>query len=132
MKARVVPASRNRRHRGGHETVQELNTQRPKAGQEQELPTAAGGKSHVAKAEALQSTLTFHILFEERPRVRVLVTGGAGYIGSTVADLLVSRGHSVTVLDNLSKGHREAVPARAEIVPVDIGRRAAPASGIQI
>ena len=53
--------------------------------------------------------------------MRVLVTGGAGYIGSVVADRLLRNGHSVTVLDNLSKGHREAVPAEAEFVLADTG-----------
>lgn len=42
--------------------------------------------------------------------MRLLVTGGAGYIGSVVASLLVEEGHEVVVLDNLSKGHREAFP----------------------
>jgi len=57
--------------------------------------------------------------------MRVLVTGGAGYIGSVVADRLLRNGHSVTVLDNLSKGHREAVPAQAEFVQADTGDTAA-------
>ncbi len=48
--------------------------------------------------------------------MRVLVTGGAGYIGSVVAEELVGGGHEVVVLDNLSKGHRDAVPAGAELV----------------
>lgn len=53
--------------------------------------------------------------------MRLLVTGGAGYIGSVVADRLVQDGHSVTVLDNLSMGWREAVPAAAEFVQGDTG-----------
>jgi len=53
--------------------------------------------------------------------MRVLVTGGAGYIGSVVADRLLREGHTVTVLDNLCKGHREAVPAQAEFVLADTG-----------
>jgi len=53
--------------------------------------------------------------------MRVLVTGGAGYIGSVVADRLLRAGHSVTVLDNLSKGHREAVPAQAGFILADTG-----------
>ena len=57
--------------------------------------------------------------------MRVLVTGGAGYIGSVVADHLLQAGHSVTVLDNLCKGHKEAVPAAAEFVLADIGDRGA-------
>jgi UDP-glucose 4-epimerase len=42
--------------------------------------------------------------------VKVLVTGGAGYIGSVVASQLVDAGHETVVLDDLSKGHRKAVP----------------------
>ena len=53
--------------------------------------------------------------------MRVLVTGGAGYIGSVVADHLLSAGHSVTVLDNLIMGWREAVPAQAEFIQADTG-----------
>jgi UDP-glucose 4-epimerase len=57
--------------------------------------------------------------------MRVVVTGGAGYIGSVVADRLVRSGHFVTVLDNLSKGHREAAPARADFILADTGDAAA-------
>lgn len=53
--------------------------------------------------------------------MRVLVTGGAGYIGSAVADRLLQIGHSVTVLDNLCKGRKAAVPAKAEFILADIG-----------
>jgi UDP-glucose 4-epimerase len=45
--------------------------------------------------------------------MRLLVTGGAGYIGSVVAALLAETGHDVTVLDDLSTGHADAVPATA-------------------
>jgi len=47
---------------------------------------------------------------------RVLVTGGAGFIGSHVADALVGRGQDVTVLDDLSGGFRDNVPSAAEFV----------------
>jgi UDP-glucose 4-epimerase len=52
--------------------------------------------------------------------MRLLVTGGAGYIGSIVAQQLVARGDDVVVLDSLYKGHREAVPAGAAFVEVDL------------
>jgi UDP-glucose 4-epimerase len=45
--------------------------------------------------------------------MRLLVTGGAGYIGSVVAQRLIERGHDVTILDDLSTGHRDAVPSDA-------------------
>ncbi|HUZ20582.1 MAG TPA: UDP-glucose 4-epimerase GalE [Acidimicrobiales bacterium] len=48
--------------------------------------------------------------------MRVLVTGGAGYIGSVVAARLLEEGHEVTVLDDLSTGHLDAVPERATFV----------------
>jgi UDP-glucose 4-epimerase len=48
--------------------------------------------------------------------MRVLVTGGAGYVGSVVAAQLVTAGHEVTVLDDLSTGYADAVPAGAAFV----------------
>jgi UDP-glucose 4-epimerase len=51
---------------------------------------------------------------------RVLVTGGAGFIGSHVADAYLARGHQVTVLDNLCHGRREYVPDGANFVELDI------------
>lgn len=50
----------------------------------------------------------------------VLVAGGAGYIGSVVARLLVTTGHRVVVLDDLSTGHADAVPSGVELVRADI------------
>jgi UDP-glucose 4-epimerase len=48
--------------------------------------------------------------------MRVLVTGGAGYIGSTTAAALLDAGHRVVVLDDLRSGHRDAVPGGANFV----------------
>ena len=53
----------------------------------------------------------------------ILVTGGAGYIGSVVAELLHTRGEQVVVLDNLSRGHRSAVRAEIPFFQGDIGDR---------
>jgi len=53
--------------------------------------------------------------------MRVLVTGGAGYIGSVVAEELLLGGHEVVVYDNLGKGHRDAVPPGATFVHGDLG-----------
>jgi UDP-glucose 4-epimerase len=52
--------------------------------------------------------------------MRLLVTGGAGYIGSVVAAQLISAGHEVIVLDDLSTGHADAVPAGATFVHGDL------------
>jgi UDP-glucose 4-epimerase len=52
--------------------------------------------------------------------MKVLVTGGAGFIGSHVADALVARGYDVHVLDDLSGGRREHVPATATFHALDI------------
>jgi UDP-glucose 4-epimerase len=56
--------------------------------------------------------------------MRVLVTGGAGYIGSVVAGELLQAGHEVLVFDNLSRGYRQAVPKNADLVVGDLGDRA--------
>ncbi len=52
--------------------------------------------------------------------MKLLVTGGAGYIGSVVASQLLAAGHEVTVLDSLDRGHRDAVPEGAEFVHADL------------
>jgi UDP-glucose 4-epimerase len=52
--------------------------------------------------------------------MRVLVTGGAGYIGGVASEVLVRSGHEVCVFDNLSKGHRAAVPEGAEFILGDL------------
>jgi UDP-glucose 4-epimerase len=57
--------------------------------------------------------------------MRLLVTGGAGYIGSVVAAQLIAAGHDVTVLDDLSTGHADAVPSGARFVRGDLRADAA-------
>ena len=52
--------------------------------------------------------------------MRILVTGGAGYIGSVITDQLLAAGHQVTVYDNFSKGHRDAVAESATLVDADL------------
>jgi UDP-glucose 4-epimerase len=54
--------------------------------------------------------------------MRILVVGGAGYIGSHMTKLLLDEGHDAVALDNLSTGHRDAVPARA-LVKADLSQR---------
>lgn len=55
---------------------------------------------------------------------RVLVTGGAGYIGSHAVLALLANGHEVVVLDSLVRGHRDAIPPGARLIVGDIGDRA--------
>ncbi|MBX7195035.1 MAG: SDR family NAD(P)-dependent oxidoreductase [Sandaracinaceae bacterium] len=57
--------------------------------------------------------------------MKILVTGGAGFIGSHVADAFLAAGHDVTVIDDLSSGRRENVPAGARFVQLDIRDQAA-------
>jgi UDP-glucose 4-epimerase len=54
----------------------------------------------------------------------VLVTGGAGYIGSVAVELLRAQGERVVVLDNLSRGHRQTVPDEVPFYHGDVGTRA--------
>lgn len=53
----------------------------------------------------------------------VLVTGGAGYVGSVCCAELLRKGHSVTIVDDLSTGYREAVPSGAAFFQMDIGNQ---------
>lgn len=57
--------------------------------------------------------------------MRLCVTGGAGYIGSVVVERLLEKGHEITVLDNLSTGHRDAVAPACRLVEGDIRDTAA-------
>jgi UDP-glucose 4-epimerase len=63
--------------------------------------------------------------------VKVLVTGGAGYIGSHAVRELREAGHTVRVLDDLSAGHRAAVPADVPLVTGDLGDAAALRAGLE-
>ncbi len=57
--------------------------------------------------------------------MKVMVTGGAGFIGSHIVDAMLAAGHDVCVVDDLSTGHRENVDARARLYDVDIRDEAA-------
>jgi UDP-glucose 4-epimerase len=57
--------------------------------------------------------------------LRILVTGGAGYVGGTVAQLMFDQGHQVVIYDNLCHAHRSMIPAEAEFVEGDLADRAA-------
>jgi UDP-glucose 4-epimerase len=55
--------------------------------------------------------------------MKILVVGGAGYIGSVCAELLLDQGHSVSIFDNLSEGHRAALDSRAQFMKGDLQDR---------
>ena len=55
--------------------------------------------------------------------MKLLVTGGAGYIGSICVEQLLDAGHAVTVFDNLTEGHRLAVDSRATLIVGDLQQR---------
>lgn len=57
--------------------------------------------------------------------MKVLVSGGAGYIGSVAVDTLLAAGHEVAVLDNFYQGHREAINPEAEFYEVDLADKSA-------
>jgi UDP-glucose 4-epimerase len=54
--------------------------------------------------------------------MNILLTGGAGYVGSVCAEELLAQNHHVVILDNLATGHREAVPAGAVFIESDVSR----------
>ena len=55
--------------------------------------------------------------------MKIFVVGGAGYIGSVCAELLLDEGHEVSIFDNLSEGHRRAVDSRARFFEGDLADR---------
>jgi UDP-glucose 4-epimerase len=55
--------------------------------------------------------------------VKILVVGGAGYIGSICSELLIDEGHEVAVFDNLAEGHRRAVDQRGQLIEGDLRSR---------
>ena len=57
--------------------------------------------------------------------MKLLVTGGAGYVGSVCSTVLLERGHEVVIIDDLSTGNADAVPAGAEFIEGDVAKLAA-------
>ena len=55
--------------------------------------------------------------------MNVLLTGGAGYIGSTTANLLLDQSHTVTIIDNLSTGNEKNIPKKATFIKSDISNK---------
>ena len=66
--------------------------------------------------------MTIEQNLQRRPAPKVMVTGGAGFIGSHLVEALVSRGYSVRVIDNLSTGQVERVHRAAEFISADIAK----------
>lgn len=64
--------------------------------------------------------------------MNVLITGGAGYIGSACVEFFLNAGHSVTVFDNLSEGHRSAVDPRATFIRGDCHDRRSLAEALHL
>jgi UDP-glucose 4-epimerase len=63
--------------------------------------------------------------------MRIVVTGGAGYIGSVVTEAIVEQGHEALVVDNLSKGHRDAVPEHVAFAGIDLKDTSAVAEALR-
>jgi UDP-glucose 4-epimerase len=76
----------------------------------------------VAEVARLISNKTWSLFFMSG-RKRILVTGGAGFIGSHVVEACLEKGHEVAVVDNLSSGRKEHLPAAAQFYPYDIKSR---------
>lgn len=88
---------------------------------ERSAPAAPGGQrfSLVRIATARRSLI---LPSRGTPKLKVLVTGGAGFIGSHIVDALVGEGHEVAIVDNLSTGFTENINPRARFHEVDICR----------
>src|SRR6202051_1956688 len=56
----------------------------------------------------------------EEKSMNVLITGGAGFVGSVCAEQLIAQNHHVVIVDNLATGHREAVPEGAVFIEADV------------
>src|ERR1700722_14208931 len=68
----------------------------------------------------MSSAYALDVFLSPAGAMKLLVTGGAGYIGSIVAGQLLAEGHEVVVLDSLERGHRAAVPSSARLVIADV------------
>src|SRR4029077_4071320 len=122
---RSVPAWRPRTRRGGHDRRAHHRGRRDQL---------CGGVDHAARPEHQlrepDRDRVRHLRAHPRarpegapgrtPGVRALVTGGAGFIGSHITDALIDAGHTVTVIDDLSRGRRDQVNPGASFVELDI------------
>ena len=66
------------------------------------------------------SPLTDTAPMAARAPMRILVTGGAGYVGSVTVEQLLNAGHEVTILDSLVRGHQQAVPDGVSLVTASL------------
>ena len=62
--------------------------------------------------------------------MKILVVGGAGYIGSVCSELLLNEGHEVAIFDNLTEGHRAAIDPRVTFIEGDLSDRPAIAAAL--
>src|SRR5205814_5445437 len=92
-------------------------------GSKQQPPTAADLASSTLRATSSRSMTTRAVSRrkESRPTLpKVLVTGGAGFIGSHVADFFLDKGFEVVIVDDLSTGKRENLSARARFHEIGV------------
>jgi UDP-glucose 4-epimerase len=88
---------------------------------EPRLPRVSIGKPELGGIEKYPDIVSGIFDLQQRGQpMRVLVTGGAGYIGSVVVEELLRAGHNVVVYDNLSEGHRASVPESVPLVVADL------------
>jgi UDP-glucose 4-epimerase len=80
-------------------------------------------KSAKRRRSCLRFLLTWCAGRPEFRRMKILVVGGAGYIGSVCTELLLDEDHEVAVFDNLSEGHRRAVDPRAKFIHGELANR---------
>jgi len=81
---------------------------------------------HASPGHAAREVIALSATATARQTVRpmkILVTGGAGYIGSICVEQLINAGHTVTVFDNLTEGHPSAVDPRAKLIVGDLQQR---------
>ena len=58
--------------------------------------------------------------------MKILITGGAGFIGSHLSDALLAAGHEITIVDDLSSGTKDFLPKEAEFLEMDIRKQRRP------
>ena len=63
--------------------------------------------------------------------MKILITGGAGFIGSHISKLLLNAGYEVVIVDNFSKGHQDLVPEKAKLIKANIADENALAKALE-